>query len=233
MRSAGVSMSSLPLDFTNTSRHCRHATSQTRWRRKVLAVVGACCVMASCGPAQNVTTQTSGGAPKPFRDISQVPVSTGQASNTEAVSVIQPSQGDLKSLGETFRQYEALPATCTTETVPGTVHVAKVKANGVSWAIAGFKPAPSCRVLNDGQLVPAGATGPFGEIPQPPVGVFERQPGGQWTMNSEAGKPFPCAPPASQVPGAGNSAVPEEVLTALKIPYAAQGCHTTTPPAPR
>lgn len=150
--------------------------------------------------------------------LSQVPVSTGPGASTAAVSVIRPDASTLTSFGAAFDSYERFPAACS-DTVPGTVHVARVEATGVMWAIAGLRPDPTCRVLHDGQMVVPTDIGPFGFVPQPPVGVFEHTPGQQWSMTTEVGKPFPCPPTPGRDP-----LVPNDVLKAWEIPYYSPTC---------
>lgn len=156
-------------------------------------------------------------------------MSTGPGASTATVSVIRPEAAILAALGAAFGEYEQFPtATCKINTVAGTVHVAQVKATGTMWAISGFQPDPSCKIESDGQLRPPTGTGPFGLVPQPPVGVFERSRGGQWGMDTEVGKPFPC--PAA--PGK-DPLVPEEVLKAWDIPYYSPTCLPYIPRGPR
>jgi hypothetical protein len=41
------------------------------------------------------------------------------------------------------RLYEA-EVNCVVDTVPGTIHIARINANGLLLAIAGIEPSPSC-----------------------------------------------------------------------------------------
>ncbi|MDQ2753935.1 MAG: hypothetical protein M3R71_00100 [Actinomycetota bacterium] len=143
------------------------------------------------------------------------------------MAVIQLDAANEAALAVAFEQYENLPATCPVETVPGTVYLAKIKATGVSFAVAGFKPTPACQVLSEGKIGPPPPNyGPFGEIPPPPVGVFQDQPGAPWVMNSEAGVPYPCPPQPGERPAKYNSMVPPEVIAAWKLPYYSSTCVT-------
>ncbi len=160
---------------------------------------------------------------------SEVPVSTGPGADTATVAVVRPDASTLAELGVAFGVYEQFPAaTCKINTIKGTVHVARVKATGMMWAISGLEPDPSCRIESDGHLVPPTGTGPFGEIPAPPVAAFERGPGEKWAMTTEVGVPFPC--PRDP---AGHEIVPADVLKAWEIPYYSSMCLPFIPSGPR
>ncbi len=165
-------------------------------------------------------------SPATVGKLSEVPVSTGPGASTSAVSVIRPDSSTLADLGLAFQSYELLQ-TCTVDTVDGTVHVAKVDATDVRWAVAGLKPGPDCQVLHDGRPIDPTKYGIFQIVPPPPVGVFEQQPGQSWMMTTETGKPFPC--PA--LPGK-DPLVPDEVLKAWQIPYYSPSCIALAPQGP-
>jgi len=148
-------------------------------------------------------------------------------SQTVSVSVFTPGTSDLQGLDQAFVSYESLPATCPVETVPGSVHTATIQATGISWAIAGFIPAPSCKEFADGKPFDPNTYPPF--FGPPPRAVFERPKGGPWTMNSETGSPFPCPSPKGHEPGFVSPALPPQVLTALHMPYAS-GCENLVVP---
>ncbi|MDQ6783249.1 MAG: hypothetical protein M3063_07380 [Actinomycetota bacterium] len=150
------------------------------------------------------------------------------------MAVFQLDAATEAGLVTAFDTYEALQATCTSETIPGTVYLATVKATGVSFVVAGFQPAPGCYSRNiNGQISQGGAVSAFEVVPPPPVGLFERQRGGQWVMNTETGKPFPCPPyPSGHAPGPRYPIVPKEVLAAWNIPYYSSTCLTITPHPP-
>lgn len=157
-----------------------------------------------------------------FSKVGEVPVSTGPGQTTKAVTVLQPDPANEQLLLAAFDSYEQLPPNCLGQNVAGTVHLATINASRVSWAISAFAPNPGCtkRYL------------PFVEGPGPTIGVFERQPQGMWTMNSEAGKPFPCPPTQYQQPGSGKPQVPKAVLDAWDIPYYSPNCSPVYPPPP-
>ncbi len=128
-----------------------------------------------------------------YDTTSELPASTGPAKSTATVSVLRLDSGTEAGLVSAVDTYEVLPKTCTAQTVPGAVWVATVKATGVSFAVAGFRPAPHCYDTEiGGQTLPPNEISPFANVPPPPAGLFERQPGGKWVMNVETGKPFPC-----------------------------------------
>jgi hypothetical protein len=169
-----------------------------------------------------------------YDTTSELPASTGPAKSTATVSVLPLDSGTEAGLVSAFDTYLLVPKTCTAETVPGAVWIATVKATGTSFAIAGFRPAPSCTVQQDGQTIPPNRYGRFGIVPPPPAGLFERQPGSNWVMNVETGKPFPCPPNprTGTVPRAGSPVVPKDVLDAWHIPYYSSTCITTVPRPP-
>lgn len=126
-----------------------------------------------------------------------------------------------------FNAYELLPATCEGVIIPGTLRVAKVGSTGVWWAMAAFEPEPAC----SHSLAPASAGGPprplkpeqirpWGYVPQPTIGIFQRLLGQSWSMNQEGGRPFPCPAPGGRAPGPGNGALPPEVLRMWDLEYA-------------
>ncbi len=173
------------------------------------AVVVVCGLLVSCGKPQTVSTSPN-------------------RSSTAGASVITASAVDVQGLDQAFASYEELPATCPAEPAPGTMRLATIDATSVSWAISGFQPKPGCTAKVLGapgqgeQTLPPDLVGPFGVRPGPPVGVFERSKGGQWTMNSEKGFPFPCPALGGDAPGPGNGAIPKQVLAAWHLlPYAA------------
>jgi hypothetical protein len=65
------------------------------------------------------------------------------------------------------------------------------------------------------------------------TGVFEKDPGGAWVMNSFESDPFPCPALVGYPPGDGEPYVPLAVLEAFNMKYA-KGCqHGFTPQQPR
>ncbi len=165
-----------------------------------------------------------------FGTTSEVPRSTGPPATTAQVTVLKPNHLYEAALVAAFSNYEGLVKTCKAQTVAGIVYLATVKVTGVSWAVAGFKPASGCYEAGGegpplcGSQVPA-----FDVVPPPPVGVIEKQPHGEWSMNNQAGKPFPCPPAGGATPGPYNPYVPVEVLDAWKIPYVAPNCYEIYP----
>lgn len=139
-----------------------------------------------------------------------------------------------------FNSWEILPATCQGVIIPGTLRIATVKSTGVSWAIAAFEPAPGCSA-NLAPASPGGPPRPLGPeqirpwsyVPQPTIGVFQRQPGQSWSMNSEGGRPFPCPAPGGRAPGPGNGALPPEVLVKWDLEYAPNCADVVYPLRPK
>lgn len=223
-----------------------------RGLRAIVAIVAMCGSLAACGSTVKTrSNRVPGGSsettttisslrlpngepavppgrtylpPSKTASVSHVPVSMGPGASTSTVSIVRPDASTLAALGLAFGKYETFPSTCKMNTVPRTVHVARVMATGVMWALSEFEPDPTCMVLHDGKLETPANIGPFGEVPPPPVGVFAQRPGQQWQMNSEAGKPFPCPPAPGQA-----ALVPEEVLKAWDIPYYSPGCISYPP----
>lgn len=160
-------------------------------------------------------------------------VRSGSGTTTSSgVAVVSPSAADTAAFNAAFAHFEDFPATCPFVQVPGTTDEAVVGSDGTSWAIASFAPSPSCVLpgglahVNPSSLLPfAGSSG------HPPIGVFEKAPGGQWRVNAEGGSPFPCPAPGGQAPGLGNGSVPKDVLTAWGMKYA-MNCANVTYPVP-
>jgi hypothetical protein len=155
--------------------------------------------------------------------LSEVPTTTGPGRSTAEVSVLQPDPATLMAFGQAAASYEAV-LNCVVDTIPGTVHLARIKANGVMVAIAGVKPSPSCIAnyrANPRYLENLETT------PPPLVGVFSEEPGQGWMMRTEIGRPFPCQ--ATPVFGPMYTA---EVLKAWQIPYYSSDCATYFPPGP-
>lgn len=214
------------------------------------AALAGCLVAASCGqsyqaathnlnrPGVTASNSNSSGNPDltvaQYKTTSELPASTGRPKSTAAVAVLSLDSGTEPHLVGAFDAYEVLPKTCKAETIPGAVWIAKVRATEVSFAVAGFRPAPSCRTSIDGQTIPPNRYGPFDVLPPPPAGVFERQPRGKWVMTAETGKPFPCPPQTrtGAVPGADSPVVPKDVLDAWHIPYYSSTCVTSVPRQP-
>lgn len=115
----------------------------------------------------------------------QSPVRVGGSGATS----VQPTQADLSGLAAAWNSYGWRSSTygCTVEVVPSTVREALDASTGTLWAIATIKPPDSCNIP-DGRRA-----GVFYEQANE-TGVFQKLPGGQWTMNSPASDPFPCGP---------------------------------------
>ena len=146
---------------------------------------------------------------------------------------------DMAQLVNAFNSWEMLPTTCLAELISGSVRVATVPNTGASWAIANFRPPSDCvktmrsRTPGATVTVPLAQIGPWGRVPQPPVGVFERMRGGAWVMNDEGGRPFPCPAPGGSAPGPGNGALPASVLATWHLKYASGCAEVVYPLEPR
>jgi hypothetical protein len=158
---------------------------------------------------------------------------------TSNVTVLSPSHADVVQFESAFNQWELLSLNCFGQIVNGTVHIGRVRAGGVSWAVVTFRPPEGCVLYG----APAKPGGPPETIPPrrmrawAPSGsreaVFERQPGQTWVMNSEASTPFPCPPPAGRPLGPGIGAVPTEVVEAWEMSYAKNCAFVLYAPTPR
>jgi hypothetical protein len=153
---------------------------------------------------------------------------SGSSPGSKAVLVLPSDSATGRELTGAFDHWELLPPTCSGEIVDGTVRIARAVQTGVSWATAHFQPVKGCY----GVRQPPGITSPTvvpnasaNEIPpwsdtyRPIIAVFERQPGGTWTMNNEAGVLngkviFPCTVAGGAPPGQGGPAVPAMVIAA-------------------
>lgn len=74
--------------------------------------------------------------------------------------------------------------------------------------------------------------GPWGRVPQPPIGIFQQNAGGAWAMNDEGGYPFPCPAPGGAAPGPNNGALPPEVVKAWHRKYEANCANVIYPMQP-
>ncbi|MDQ6782486.1 MAG: hypothetical protein M3063_03365 [Actinomycetota bacterium] len=187
----------------------------------IVVVTGA--LLVGCGHSQTVSTGPNVSSPPTTASI-------------DGVSVFTPGPSDLQGLDRAFISYEQLPATCPVETVPGSAHTTTIQTTGISWAVASFVPAPSCKIVYEEKPANPNEYGVFYQVPSkrqnPPTpvrGVFERPKGGQWTMNSQTGYPFPCPSPKGHEPGPVSPALPPKVLTALHMAYAS-GCENLVVP---
>src|SRR5208283_3906843 len=87
---------------------------------------------------------------------------------------------------------------------PGSLHVARVTATGVTWAVAGFTPSPA-----------AGLKAQIGFQDSAASGVFSRAAGQPWRLVQPAAAPGTC-----------DSALPSAVRAAWHLAEPA-GCGTT------
>jgi hypothetical protein len=224
---------------------CQRARPRRRIRLTI-ATLGAILVTAACtatlttSPTTGTTTTTtfphrgpaSGGTipettvylpPSIASKLSEVPVTTGPGKSTSDVTVLHPDPATLMALGAAAAYYEAV-INCVVDTVPGTIHLARINSIGVLVAIAGVEPSPSC--IANFRSNPRGLD-TLKRNPPPLVGVFSQEPGKSWIMLSDAGTPFPCQAtpvfPAQYTP---------EVLKAWQIPYYSPNCQAFFEPAP-
>jgi len=202
----------------------------------VIIALAACTGTSTSSPGSTTTTfphrgPAGGGtiAPDPtvlppdqIAKLSEVPVTTGPGHSTAEVTVLQPDRATLTAFGQAAAFYEAV-INCVVDTVPGTIHLARINANGGMLAIAGVTPSPSC--IANYRSNPRGLGNL--ELTPPLVGAFSKGPGKSWVMNSEVGKPFPC----QATPVFGPVYTPE-VLKAWQIPYFSADCATFFPRGP-
>jgi len=191
-------------------------------------------------PALPAAVLTVVPAAAQFSGPSPAPAGGSRLPNVPGAAVLQPTAADQGALEGAFGSWEHLPKTCGAAIVPGSELIAQISADGTEWATAQFRPAQSCAYV----LAPAGPglpprsvapdmIGPFAETPGPPVGVFEKSPGGAWLMNQEGGRPYPCPASGGVTPGPGNGALPASVLTAWGLTYAPDCAFPVYPPQPR
>lgn len=160
------------------------------------------------------------------------------SSGVPGVSVRSPTTTDLAQLVEAFNSWELLPPTCRAEIIRSSVRVATIDSSGVSWAMAAFRHGPHCTSTAKNSAhttieVPIDQIGPWGRIPQPPIGIFQRSPGAAaWQMNDEGGHPFPCPGPGGTPPSPGNGALPAPVLAAWHLKYATNCANVVYPMRP-
>jgi hypothetical protein len=153
--------------------------------------------------------------------VSEVPVTTGPGHSTPDVTVLQPDPATLMAFGQAAAFYEA-EVNCVVDTVPGTIHIARINAIGVLVAVAGVEPSPSCLANYRSNPIQLQRLEP---IPPPLVAAFSKEPGKSWTMRTAVGVPFPCQ--ASPVFG---PAYTSEVLKAWQVKYYSPDCATYFPP---
>lgn len=188
--------------------HVARERASCRWLTGALWVVG-CCFLAACSTSQTLRTSP-------------------RRSSTTDVSVFTAAASDTLGIKEALGVWEKFPTTCPASAVAvvsNSIQLAKVNATGVSWAIAQFEPLSACKFVN---LPGANQTGlnyldphSLPGLAGSPIAVFERPDNGQWVMNGEGGAPFPCPAPGGAAPGPGNGAIPQQVLTAWNLSYAA------------
>lgn len=168
--------------------------------------------------------------------IFPAPTPSPDPGSIQPASLVQASAPDERALEEAFGSWERLPQTCPAVVVPGSARFARTP-DGVGWAMAKFEPSPTCSYsmapVSEGgprRSVAPNMIGPFGRSP---VGIFEQQPGGSWSMNQEGGRPFPCPAPGGVAPGPGNGSLPASVLVAWRLVYAPDCAFPTYPLQPR
>lgn len=181
------------------------------------------------------------GPPASVGPTPQTPTNNGSSTtiaNARGVVVGKLSAADVASITAAFNAWEALPSTCQGVMEPGTGRLAIITATGVSWAIATFEPMSGCvenlKPAGPGQAprtVPIAQIAPWGGTP--PIGVFEADASGGWSMNDEGGMPFPCPALGGAAPGPGNGSLPPAVLQAWGMSYAANCAEVYFPPQPQ
>lgn len=151
-------------------------------------------------------------------------------------SSTRAADADVDQIVRAFNMWENLPPSCQGVIDLETLRMAIAPSTGVQWAIAAFRPVSDCSYSLEPEqpggprrVVRIEQIGPWGRVPQPPIGVFQRPPGKQWDMNSEGGHPFPCPAPAGIAPGPGIGALPAEVLAIWDLSYA-DGCENVSWP---
>lgn len=151
---------------------------------------------------------------------SLLPKVTGPAASTSKVKILTLDQPTELALQDAFVRWERLDTTtCKAETIPGQVWLATDTDSGISYGVAAFQPQPGC-----GSQLKGGAsdTDAFGLRPQPPIAVFQRNPGGSWVMGWQIAAPFPCPKqPQAALP---LTKIPKSVLDAWKMPYVSPTC---------
>ncbi len=186
----------------------------------------------SCGPptaAPSTTTTTrvtlvpqGTDTVAPFQDPLPTNVlgSPIRQSPTGAKSIIL-SAADCQALGAAYSDLSGF-SDCPVLPMPGTVKAAVITATRVEWAFGLMESQPGCMpTAGDGTKFDPNDGYPFAAGSMR-GGVFERQPGAPWQMNSFQSNPFPC--PALNTPGNDNPYVPLAVLDAVGVSYAPSGC---------
>lgn len=147
------------------------------------------------------------------------------------------TSSDTASIMKAFGEYMGFTQ-CPLVPVTGTFRAATITSTGVSWAFGQATPQSGCTVqTSSGVREDPVASGLWSDSAPSNAGVFERQPGGDWVMNSNESEPFPCPDNLSSPytsPGPSSPYVPSSVLNAVGVTYAASGCGDAfTPQEPR
>ena len=114
------------------------------------------------------------------------------------------SPADRVALTETYASARHVPGSAVAGIRPGSLHLARVTATGVTWAVAGFTPSPA-----------AGLKAQIGFQDSAASGVFSRAAGQPWRLVQPAAAPGTC-----------DSALPSAVRAAWHLAEPA-GCGTT------
>ncbi len=213
------------------------------------AIVSACTstgqrtegVTSSATTSGSNTTSTSNTSNPPqtiYASIPSLPPTTAPAvqatDDPTGASPVALTDADYMAMESLFSQWSGFTS-CPIVAIPSTFHAAVISTTGVTWAFGKVESQSGCTVKDiSGQDV---APISLGELAPPYYngGVFEKQPGGNWVMNSYESDPFPCPDnPAYSwgTPGFDLPWVPLSVLNAVGVAYAPAGCANavTQPP---
>jgi hypothetical protein len=154
----------------------------------VLAAMSLLATGLAAGFPAEAATSPSGSSSPPGAGVQSVPATAA----------------DQAALAETYATARHLPGSAVAGIRPGTLRLTRVTATGVTWAMAGFTPAPG-----------AGAQARIGFQDGAGTGVFSRAPGQAWRLVQPSGGPYAC-----------DRAIPSAIRAAWHLPVPA-GCGTT------
>lgn len=143
---------------------------------------------------------SAAAAPSPAASLPPAPAPASAA----GVQGLTASPADRVALTETYASARHVPGSAVAGIRPGSLHLARVTATGVTWAVAGFTPSPA-----------AGLKAQIGFQDSAASGVFSRVAGQPWRLVQPAAAPGTC-----------DSALPPTVRAAWHLVEPA-GCGTT------
>ena len=120
------------------------------------------------------------------------------------VQTLTASPADRVALTEAYASARHVPGSAVAGIRPGSLHLARVTATGVTWAVAGFTPSPAAGLRAQVAFQDSAASG-----------VFSRTAGQSWRLVQPAAAPGTC-----------ESALPAAVRAAWHLAEPA-GCGTT------